>query len=338
MPRCRPSILALCAAASALLSLPAAAQVSLPGGAVTAGPESLYGLLLNQWYVAGNNVNASTFIDGATGSQGGFLSFPTPATLSRTAEASQRSGNKLASSAAAVSSTRMGAFASAGAPLEPMATWAGATAYSSVSYWAVLDRDAQVRFDLHLEGLLSTTGGRLSGPDASGSAVAVLAHGSESNFSNASQAALFARAGIDASAEGDALLQQLSTLSPSTQTHLDAFGAQSDAMHPSMNIDTDLHVTASGTRIDCDGSVPAPVSAACGRYFYFMNVFLFTGAQNGGLADFSHTLQVTSLSIDGAAAQPFQALSPVPEPASAALLLCGLLALGGLAARRKHPR
>jgi len=338
MPRFRPLPLALCAAAATLLSLPATAQVTLPGGPVTAGPESFYGLLLNQWYVAGNHVNASTFIDGASGSQGGFLSFPTPATLSRTAEASQSSGNKLASSAAAVSSTRLGAFASAGAPLEPMATWAGATAYSLVSYWAVLDRDAPVRFDLHLDGLLSTTGGRLSGPDASGAAVAVLAHGSETNPSNASQAALFARAGIDVNAEGDALLQQLSTLSPSTQTHLDAFGAQSDAMHPSMNIDTDLHVTARGTRIDCDGSEPAPVSAACGRYVYFMNVFLFTGAQNGGIADFSHTLQVTGLSIDGAATQPFQALSPVPEPASAALLLCGLAALGGLAARRKHPR
>lgn len=327
MPRSRLLPLALCAAASALSSLPAAAQVALPGGPVTAGPESFYGLLLNQWYVAGNNVNASTFIDGATGGQGGLLSFPTPAALSRTAESSQRTDSKLASSAAAVSSTSLGAFASAGAPLEPMATWAGATAYSMVSYWAVLERDAPVRFDLHLDGLLSTTGGRLSGPDASGAAVAVLAHGSESNFSNASQAALFARGGINANAEGDALLQQLTTLRPSTQTHLEAFGAQSDAMHPSMTINTDLHVTASGTRIDCDASVPAPVSAACGRYFYFMNVFLFTGAQNGGIADFSHTLQVTGLSVDGAVTQPFTAASPVPEPRSALLLAAGVLAL-----------
>ena len=45
---------------------------------------------------------------------------------------------------------------------------------------------------------------------------------------------------------------------------------------------------------------------------------------------------VTGVSIGGAAAQPFNAISAVPEPASASLLITGLLAAGGFVMRRRQ--
>ncbi|HET9642804.1 MAG TPA: PEP-CTERM sorting domain-containing protein, partial [Burkholderiaceae bacterium] len=81
-----------------------------------------------------------------------------------------------------------------------------------------------------------------------------------------------------------------------------------------------------------------PISPACGRYFYMAGAFLFTGAQNGGFADFSHTLEITSVSVGDGAAQPFEALSPVPEPASATLLAVGMLGLFSIVTRRRLGR
>lgn len=307
----------------------AQAQVTLPSLPLgNPDPASDYGTLLNQWYVSFNRVNASTFIDGALTNNGNERLFPSPDALARTAETFQTVGNKTATASSRVSATSMGAAATAIDPIEPTSTRTVGISYSALSYWAVLDRNVPVTFDLKLDGTLRTTGDRSAGADASGAAVAVLAHGSEANFNNASQAALFGAAGIDVNAEGEALLAQLSTLRPSTQTHLDAFGAQSDRSSSGVDVNTMLHVTASGTEIHCD----TPVSPACGRYFYFMGVFLFTGAQNGGLADFSHTLSVSSFSVNGAAAQPFLPTSPVPEPASALLLAAGLI---GLRLRRR---
>ncbi|MBW8847725.1 MAG: PEP-CTERM sorting domain-containing protein [Burkholderiales bacterium] len=333
MPLSRLAVLTLSLTA-ALAHQAASADALLPPFALgVPNASNLYGLELNQWFAISNEVTAGTIIDGALSQHGGPLSLPSAAQLSRQAEDSQAANGKLASAFARVGANSLGASASAGAPLEPMSTGSVAVGHSFVGYWAVLDQDTSIHFDLKLDGQLGTTGDRATGTDRSGAAVTALVSGSEANFTTESQYALLKTAGLDAFAVGgDALLQQLITAKSSTQTHLDVFGAQSDTMTRALDVDTTLHVTANGTRIDCD----TPISPACGRYFYMVGAFLFTGAQNGGLADFSHTLAITSVSVGNGAAQPFTALSPVPEPASAAMLLTGLLGLGGFVARRRR--
>ena len=334
MPTSRLAALARSLTA-AFAPLVASADVSLPPLPLgTPNAANLYGLELNQWFAISNEVTAGTIIDGTLSQSGSSLTLPSTAQLSRQAEDSQAANGKLASAFARVGANSLGASASAGAPLEPRSTGSVAVGHSYVGYWAVLDQDTSIHFDLKLDGRLGTTGDA-PGADRSGAAITALVSGSEANFTTESQYALLKTAGLDAFAVGgDALLQQLITARSSTQTHLDVFGAQSDSMARSLDVDTTLHVTANGTRIDCD----TPISPACGRYFYMVGAFLFTGAQNGGFADFSHTLTITDIAIGAGSAQPFNAVSPVPEPASAPMLAVGLFALLGLVVRRRLRR
>ncbi|MEO6279287.1 PEP-CTERM sorting domain-containing protein [Roseateles sp.] len=313
---------------------PAKADVAPPALSIGIPDLSnLGGLELNQWYVGANAVMAGNIVDGQLSQNGGSVYLPSVAELTRTAQDSQASGSKLGSASARVSLTSLGANASAIDPLYPMSTSTVSVGYSVISYWALLDQDTSFKFNLQLNGQLSTLGERAGDPERSGAAVAALAFGSVTGFNAAEQQAIYETAGLGAFAEGgDPLLQQLVSLESSTQTHLDAFGAQTSTALTSLDVDTTLQVTANGTQINCD----TPISPACGRYFYTFGVMLFTGAQNGGLADFSHTLQINSVSVDGGEALPFGAISAVPEPTTGALLAVGVISLLGVVSRRRR--
>lgn len=317
---------------AAFVHAPALADATPPPLSLgTPDISNLYGLELNQWYVAGNQALAGTIVDGQLSQQVLTRDFPTGADLSLRAEDSQASGSKLASAMARVSPTSLGTAVSARDPLNPLGGGTAAISYSTITYFALLDRDASFKFDIKLTGQLNRLGNALA-PDTSGAAVAAVVYGSHANYTGAASSAAYLAAGLDIEAGGETLLQQLAHLQPSTQTHLDAFGVQTNAVNTWIDVDTTLQVTAQGTQQNCE----TPISPACGRYFYFFNVLLFNGAQNGGSADFSHSLEVSSVSVNGAAALPFNAISPVPEPANAALLIGGLLTVGGVAYRRSR--
>jgi hypothetical protein len=278
-----------------------------------------------------NQTHADTFIDGVSTSNASYALAPTMAQLSAYSSTYQVQGSKQASASASTTATTLGAAASAIDALHPDSTLTAATSYALVSYWAVLPSSDAITFNFKLDGTLNVTGSRALGADASRAGVAMLALGSITDGTSASYQQVFANLGFSATAQGDAMLAQLAALPTTSQRNLATLGASATFSHNTETVDTTLQVTADGTRIDCDGAlVPA-----CGNYFYFVNLMLFTGAQNGGVADFSHTLAVTSVQTAQGTALPFsaQTLSPVPEPAAAWLLLGGL---GSLAAYRRR--
>lgn len=313
-----PLIAALAAACFCQAAAASTALPTLPSGG--AAVTSFQGLALNQWYVLGNHLSAATWVPGAITQDGSALALPGASDLVRQAAAAPASGSALASALAQVSTTRLGAKAWAGEAATPLANAPMAMGYASVVFAAVLDQDVRLSFDLRLDGSLTASDPLTPG---AGAAVAALAFGSTANYQTEHLSTAFAAAGLDAYAEDEAFIRQYSTLQSTRQTHLDTFGAQTRALHNPIAVDSTLTVTAEGTRLDCDPGL----SPVCGHYAYFFGVMLFTAAQDGGLADFSHTLQVSSYRVDGGPALAFEAVSAVPEPSAALLLGAGLCAL-----------
>lgn len=318
---------------TAFLHAPATADTQLPVLPLgTPSLSNLYGLELNQWYVFSNFATAGTLVNGqaSEGAGLGLKNFPVGADLTRRIETSQVDGSRQASALALVSPTSLGAAASAHDPANAFGSGTLGVGMSSVYFFAVLDQNVDFRFNIKLDGRLDGSDAHRLSSDVSGAAVAAVTMGSWTGYSNESMQATYHAAGMDPYAEGEALIRELGSLRSTRQTHLDTFGAQTSAVHDVFDVDTSLQVSATGIHLDCNRAL----SPACGRYAYFLGVTLFTAAQDGGLADFSHTLSIASVSVNGGAALPFNAISPVPEPASAALLVAGLLAVGGTALRR----
>ena len=320
-------------------TLPAAAQTGLPPlPVIAATPANLYGMLANQWFVGITQVSAGTEINGASLTDSQQFKFPSPSDLGHRAEMTQAVASKSAAAWGSTADLSLSAAAQAQDPLHPDATGIAAVGYSLISYWAVLDQNYPLRVSLPLQGRLTTTGSIATGLDASMAGVVAFANGSDGDPTGAGQAATFAKAGIDLNEGGEPLLRQFSMLKPSTQTYLDVFAAQSDTSHTWVDVKSTLNVTASGMEIHCDGTEPAAVKPMCGRYFYYLSVALFTGAQNGAQADFAHAFSGgATYSVNGGPALALNAstVSAVPEPGSALLLALGLLGMAGYVGRRR---
>ena len=313
-------------AAALLTPVPTWSQVILPGfNPSTVMSGDWLGIPIDRWWVELNQVSASTYIDGVSTQDKSSVVAPTPAQLNLHASTFQTLGSKVAASSSNTSATSVGSSASAIDKLVPDSTLTASTSYAIAAYWAVLHDSSSVTFDLKLTGTLNAVGSRTFGSNPSSAAVAAIAVGSLPDETTAAAYQLFANAGIDAHAEGNALLEELAHWPTTTQRNLATFGAQVNTAGTENSVDTRMSVTADGTRINCDPALASP----CGAYFFYFNVFLFTGAVNGGVADFSHSLAVESFRTGSGPSQVFGSspLSAVPEPSMAACLLLGLFGL-----------
>ncbi|MCV2418985.1 PEP-CTERM sorting domain-containing protein [Paucibacter sp. DJ2R-2] len=313
-----------------------ASALALAAGSVMASstPE------LNRWHVFESKTSAVAVIDGRLQNDfhrhifgDGLLAEDSLARLNadgRSAEAQNTVG-----------AARLGSFSAALQPLAPDATISLAHGYSMISFMAYLSSAAPVTLDLHLSGTLQTLGDRAAtGSDPSRAVVAAYGVGSPSDANEGGFDRLFANIGIDPNLEGEALLNQLAHWPTSSQRNLQTLGVQTDSLQRSAEVDQRFSVTADSTRVDCPAGVVSPL---CGSYYLQFHLFLFTAAENGGLADFSHSLSVDAIHVaEGTSLsfEPGQALpvitTPVPEPSPAVLLGLGLLAIGGLKSRRGH--
>jgi hypothetical protein len=325
------SALALAALYSA--SPAASAQVSVPGFLPGSfAPYLANGAVPDGWYLGSNMATAGTVIDAIYDTQQQFHAVPSPAQFDLRAESLLMAGGRTASALGLTHIDGVGAAASAIDRLDPSSTLTAAVAQAQVWYWGYSSSNLPVSFDIRLSGLLGATGSRGLGNDPSGAAVAALAMGSISNGTTEAYNNLVSGAGLNPAAEGAALLAELQSMPVTHQRNLATFGAQASVLDTTETVDTVLHVTADPTQISCEGFV----SPVCGKYFYFLSVYLFNGAQNGGFADFSQSLKVETFSVGNGAPQVFsaQTLSAVPEPTSALLLAAGLSVLA--VARRKR--
>ena len=313
--------------ASAGIFLPEFAPASIAAG-------DLDGIEAGRWYINYSQTSAGTFIDGVSNLASDFALATEDGGLAKRSERLDAVGSKQAFASAGVDATRLGTTATSVDPIDPNSTHFGSLAFATVQYYAFLNTSAAIELDLNLTGTLRTQGERsFAMPEPTLAGVAMAALGSQTNATTDSIAALYRDAGIDPDAEGDALLGQLITWPTDSSRHLAVYGLRADTAFSERVLDEHFSITADGTRMDCDTGV----SEVCGTHFYSFTLTLFSGSQNGAIADLSHSLSIEALHLPVGTAlrfAPGQAIpvAPVPVPASLWLLAA---ALCGLAGRRR---
>ena len=315
-----------------------AAQVVVPSFPNTSPiPSTFAGLVTDQWYVGGNQTIANSLVD-ATATSVQNRSASTLGSLAAASAVASAPGVKTAAASASVDATTLRVGATS-ANTSPTDTLSAATAISELTFAIFRNSSDPITLDLHLTGTLSVSGQRsILGTDPSRAGVAVSALGSIANGTSADYSGLYTNVGIDPNLTGSAALAQFAAWPTTTQRNLATFGALATASPTQIfqQVDTHFSVTADPSRADCGTT---PVWAVCGSNVYWFHLFVLGGAQNGAVADLTHTLKVDDIRILGGnpivftPGQEIQVLS-VPEPSSVCLLIAGLVAIGLLATAR----
>ncbi|EHR73261.1 hypothetical protein BurJ1DRAFT_4472 [Burkholderiales bacterium JOSHI_001] len=362
-PRLRRAALATFACAAGLCALPAAAQLvpALPPLGTQTLIDSFSQLQPGFWFVNSSQTNVAALVDsGATvlndrhTAQLGGPSAVAALSTARVTGSTTLTAGQSAAATAHVTATTLGTVAAAGDSASTESILQAATAFSVIEYRAFLAEPGPVMLTARLDGSLTVSGSRPLGlpqPSQAGVAVSVLGVPAGVIGDTGAITRLYQSVGVaDPQAEGDALLAQLLTwpttpgyLTPGYNPNLATFGQLlgTDSLDSGKPLQHDFVVFSDGNRLDCPAEVKIPV---CGTYLHEFVLFLFTGAQDGAAADFSHTLSVTSLQLPAGSSMGFAdgesvplSFAPVPEPAPTALWLAGLTVLGFAGRARRRP-
>jgi len=248
--------------------------------------------------------------------------------LALDSEASVASEGRSVLSIANVAAHHAGCYASSQQASDPGLKFSQGHSHSSLSFCIDFKRPISAVLDLHLSGTLRVNGPR-SGvlPWPSRAVVAAYALGSTSDGDLAGRARLFRQLGLAQELEGEALLAQLRARPCSGQPQLQTFGARTGAHMQDLVIEQQLSVQADS---HCLGPEDGVDPSLYGRHRLSFELFLFTEAQNGAVADFSPGLSLEALHLPEDCALSFEPGAELPVHA---LREPELRAAGGLLSR-----
>lgn len=248
--------------------------------------------------------------------------------LAQDSEASMVGEGRSVLSFATVAASHIGCYASAQQAAEPGVSVSQGHSHSRLSFSIDFKRPVSAVLDLQLSGTLRVSGAR-SGvlPLASRAAVAAYALGSTAEGEAQGRARLFRQLGLRPDLEGESLLAQLRAWPSSSLDQLQTFGARACAHMQDLVIEQTLSVPADS---HCLGPEDGVAPELYGRHRLSVELFLFTEAQNGAVADFSPGLSLTALHLPEDCALSFEPGAELPVHALRSLEPRGL---GGLLAR-----